>query len=609
MPKYAYENISNTNTKEAHLSAKVSLDQGWTRRGYDPISLDDIPWKLRRSEERSWNFLIHSLDMVDNLLKAYENGNDSAYFDTAYNIAISWCRYNKDTPVENLSPMTWYDMATGLRVLRLAYIFEVALERGLMDKFSQDLLWGTLKKHAEILSNDDFIVFHNNHGYYQVAGQMAMGRRFQHIDDFMAQSYQQGLSRFSLMLDQQFAVDGVHKEHSPDYHRMTADTLKAIIESGLVEDKALIERYKTIEIALSWFITPTGHIANFGDSDHRVMIRKPNEAQRKWFTPNMRYAASLGLVGQRIAHDFNIFKHGGYAIVRRESTDHPNDFLQDSYLAQTACFHSRTHKQADDLSLIWYERGVPLLIDAGRYGYLGKAKMGTELWLDGHWYSDPMRVYIEATCAHNTIEFDGKNNARKRAPMYGSAIKRSLSQNSDIFAVETEIKSHTTIRQTRVWIFKPGKWLLVFDWFHDNLKAPHTVRQWWHTSPDHIVMLTGDSYKVITKEYSVWVHSLVKGVEAGAVILGQMKPKIQGFWSPAERKAEPAAAFHYALRDRFTASFATLFSLSKEAPKQLYSNIAPSGRKAQFSWNDSNGKHRIKMQRPADGDWQIDYNI
>ena len=59
------------------------------------------------------------------------------------------------------------------------------------------------------------------------------------------------------------------------------------------------------------------------------------------------------------------------------------DFDKASYLAQQAGFHSRTHKQADDLSFIWYDRGTEILIDAGRYGYLGRTETGSDLWNQG----------------------------------------------------------------------------------------------------------------------------------------------------------------------------------------------------------------------------------
>jgi hypothetical protein len=50
------------------------------------------------------------------------------------------------------------------------------------------------------------------------------------------------------------------------------------------------------------------------------------------------------------------FEDSGYFIARDRWSNGTKDFEQCSYLAQICGFHSRTHKHADDLSFIWYDR-------------------------------------------------------------------------------------------------------------------------------------------------------------------------------------------------------------------------------------------------------------
>lgn len=76
------------------------------------------------------------------------------------------------------------------------------------------------------------------------------------------------------------------------------DTLKALIDSGLVEDEETISFALRIEEALSWFVFPNQHIVNFGDSDDRSLARVPTEAEGKWVTPEMRFWVSGGKIGQ-----------------------------------------------------------------------------------------------------------------------------------------------------------------------------------------------------------------------------------------------------------------------------------------------------------------------
>ncbi len=607
---YEYEDISNVDRAKAFFFAEEILKSGWVLRNYPVVFLDaEIPWALSSQEERSWNFHVHCWDMLDSLLKAHAETGDERFLVPSVRLALDWAeKHERSNP--DVSPFAWYDMAVGLRAYRLAYILESAAHAGLLDTADELRLWQCLLQHQDYLADDGNIVFHNNHGYYQVAGQLAMGRRFAHKSELMTQAFAQAQSRLMVMLEQQFASDGVHREHSPDYHRMVYDTLRAMIAAGLVEDKQTIAFAERIEKALSWFVLPNQHIANFGDSDFRLLRRKPAEAERKWQTPEMQYMVTGGKIGQWPAERFAAFREGGYFVVRQAAQDAPGTFAKSSYLAQTAAFHSRTHKHADDLSFIWSDRGHDLLVDAGRYGYIGKAEQGSPLWLDGHWYSDPNRVYCESTRAHNTLEFDGLNYPRKGAKPYGSALKRWAEADSGIIAVETECNHFKSIRRSRLLVFKPAQWLLVFDWFHDNLGGEHDVRQWFHMAPHLQVNTQGDAYVVSVpgSDQPLRVTSLLPGATASRLHLGEEEPK-QGWWSSKERDIVPNYAFCFEQSAAANGAFATLFSFSGQLQADNeWSKVNLSGRKGQFRWRDDAGVHKLRFERPEDGELQVVYS-
>ena len=613
MPKIVYEDISNVDRTKAVASATEIIGKGWARRNYPSISLKDpIPWSLRNQQERSWNFYIHCWDMLDSLLKAYSETEEQHFLRPAIHVAEDWAEKHSDLSQPDMSPLAWYDMAVGLRAYRLAYIIDAGKAAGLLDPNLRDKFMASLEQHQAYLADDKNILFHNNHGYYQVAGQLAMGRRFAGELPAMAQALEQGRERLKVMLAQQFGKDGIHREHSPDYHRMVYDTLKAMIDSGLVEDADTIAFAETIERALSWFVLPNQHIVNFGDSDYRLMRRKPDEAERKWRTPEMRYAVSGGKVGQLPAEHVAVFPEGGYVAVRTPAPNAPQDFSKSSYLAQMAAFHSRTHKQADDLSFIWSDRGSDLLVDAGRYGYLGKAEQGSELWLDGHWYSDPNRVYCESTRAHNTLEFDGKNYPRKGVKPYGSALRRWVRDASGIVVVETECKHFRTLRRVRMLVFLPGKWLVAVDWFHDNAQQLHDAKQWFHLAPQLQLLLQGGGYLVSVPGSiePLRAISLLQGPFASRPYLSEKKPVMQGWWSAKERDIVPSYAFCYELSRVSTGVFATLFSFSNSlATDTTWNKMNVSGRKAQFRWKDETGTHELRLERPESGDLGVSYSV
>lgn len=593
-----YESISNVGRHNAKRMAEEFLHTGWTRRNAPTLDLlGELPWKFPGHQLRSWNFHVHSLDMIDPLLAAHSETGELKYLTPALRIGLDWVsKHPRKAP--DASPMAWYDMAVGLRAYRLGYLFQAASEARLLSPTQRDSLFSSLREHCEELADDSKIAFHSNHGYFQVAGQLALGRRFKELSPQMADLHEQGRNRLERMLDQQFGGDGVHREHSPDYHRMVADTLLGLVRAGLVESPELLGRTEAIEDALAWFVTPDGTIANFGDSDSRQMVYSAEAASRKWTTPLMRAVASDGVGGAGWPRGLRKFSESGYAIVRCPDTVEPDNIRRDSYLAQTAAFHSRTHKHCDDLSFIWHERGQPLLVDSGRYGYIGKTEMGSDLWQQGFWYSDPMRVYMESTRAHNTLEFDGLNALRKGAKPYGSALVQAC-ERSGVYCIETRCKQHGSIWHDRLLLLSPGQWLLVFDVYTDNLKQSHDVKQWFHLAPGHKAQPVADGYDVTLEGGgALSVRSLLGGVETGEVIAGREQDPIQGWWSDKERSAVPADAFAFRQQGKASGVFATLLSLSGCAaadPAANRSNIT--GRKAQLAWRDAGGHHSMTFER------------
>lgn len=606
-----FEKLDNSVAKYGTiLEAEEILSKGWLRRGYDVVDLyQAISWKMESHEKRSHNFHIQCLDMIGPLLKAYSQQPDRKYLEVSLSIVRDWimCHSNPGDP--DISPFAWYDMSVGMRAYRLAYLFEAGANAGMLTEETRDLLWTSLERHAAYLADDVNIAFHNNHGYYQIAGQVAMGRRFASNSPVMARALEQGRIRLKVMLERQFAPDGVHREHSPDYHRMVYDTLKALIDSGLVDDGETSAFALRIEEALSWFVFPSQHIVNFGDSDDRWLGRSPKEAEEKWSTPAMRFWVSGGKSGEPSKEVTRAFKDGGYWIARKPG-ENTKDLAAYSYLALNAAFHSRTHKHADDLSFVWFDRGANVLVDAGRYGYIGKAEQGSELWEQGHWYSDPWRVYCESTRAHNTLEFDGRNSLRKQVKPYGSALGRCGSTDSGVVYAEAECKHFSSIRHVRVLCFMPGQWLVVFDWFHDNANAGHSVKQWFHLG--HELQLFSDQAQyqvsVPTSPQRLRVVSLLTGPASSRPYIGEEQPEIQGWWSAKERDIVPNYAFNFECKDVAAGAFATLFSFSDALmPDVEWSKVNRSGRRGQFRWRDENKTHEIWIERPVDGEMSVKY--
>jgi hypothetical protein len=608
----SYEDLHKLYLGSSVYNANKVLKAGWYIRGYPVVNIEgEIPWNLENQEFRSWNFHIHSLDMLDSLLKAHSITGEIQFLKPCIKIAIDWAKNHRNIDAD-VSPFAWYDMAVGIRSYRLAYILDVAAKLKLINENEQTFLWESILQHQSYLAIDDNIAFHNNHGYYQVAGQLAMGRRFLKESSLMEQAYRQGEERLLRMVKQQFTEEGIHREHSPGYHIMVYNTLNAIINSKLVTNVDIISFAKKIESTASWFILPSLHIANIGDTHTRQVHCESTEAKLKWHTPEMRFVVTSGEIGALPEEQFAAFPKGGYFIVRKPSKKSPERFNMFSYLAQTTAFHSRTHKHADDLSFIWYDRGMDILVDSGRYGYIGKTEQGSDLWHGGHWYSDPYRIYCESTRAHNTLEFDDRDYPRKGVKPYGSALGRWLQDQSGMLAVETECRHFKGLRRVRLIFFMPCKWLMVFDWFHDVTGQPHDTKQWFHLAPQLELLMEQGGYVSFlpTSKKPLRVASLLEEPVASRPIIGEEKPQLQGWWSGKERDVVPNYAFCYQTNGVVNGAFATLFSFSETLSTDTqWSKVNVSGRKGQFLWEDEEGTHVLRFERPAEGDMSASYRI
>lgn len=602
-----YEDLMGNSSKSHALILKKALqvlDKGWVIGSYSPVRVDRlVDWQLHDEDQRSWNFHIHSWDMVEALLTAYNKDPFTLFLRPAVQIALDWVEQHtqgaKPLVSDTISKFAWYDMAAGLRAYRLAFIIDAADHEGLLTEKERHLLWEGLLAHDDYLQIDDNIAFHTNHGYYQAAGQIAMGRRFAQTQDNMATALQQGTERFKIMLDTQFTQDGVHREHSPDYHRMVYETLVGVINADLIDDEDILAFTKTIEEALSWFIYPHRRIVNFGDSDSRDVTSTVNMAKLKWQTSPMRFVTTNGELGSLSSETLKVFKEAGYFVMRFNPDKKIKVYDHYSYLAQTAAFHSRTHKHADDLSFVWSDKGHNILVDAGRYGYIGKAEMGTELWKQGYWYTHPNRLYCESTRAHNTLEFDGKDYPRKGVKPYGSAIGRHCQYSNGLTVLETECKHFKSIRRVRVLIYMPNQWLIVYDWFKDNLDDKHDVRQWFNFAPEVNLVQKDDSYVVkLNDKNELHITNLLEGVTASEIMNGIDEPRLQGWFSPAEREFVAVDSIYYGVDDLNTGSIATLFSFNG-SPTAIFgkNTVNTSGRRAQFSWSDNLGQHDIHLKR------------
>ena len=590
------------------------MEVGLPIEGGPPFRLDPpIDWEYLASENRSWNYQLNAWQPLHSVLTAHDRTSQPRYLSFSLALASDWIDKNPYSTAQaeaeaEIEDFGWYDMAVGLRVYQIAYMIDAGCRDSSVASDTLQSLWTSLLDHFDYLSNDENIVFHTNHGLYQASGQFAAATRFSDFST-ISEHRLQAVERLERIIDLQFSPEGVHLEHSPGYQNFVAQLIAGIAPLGLLtEFPSLADRMERYEDALAWMILPNRRLANLGDTDYRD-LSKENVVVTQ--SPLLDYAVSGGARGKPTSQRIRVFPESGLAVLRSGWPD-AESFHQASYLAQQAAFHSRTHKQADDLSFIWYDRGAEILIDAGRYGYLGKTEPGSDLWNKGFWYSDPKRIYVESTRSHNTVEIDGMSFNRKDSPPYGSAIQRWGETEDGLLFVETRATQFETIGHTRLLVLDPGNWLLVYDWLFDEAGAEHDFRQWFHFAPDLTVEIQNGGLRVSGEalDANLAVISLIPTPATGEPVFGQENPDLLGWWSEKGGAFEPTTSVNFSVLGARSTAFATLFSFSDAAaPDVDYQKIEDSGGAAKLKWTTPDATHTLSINRPPEGSVIIGHQV
>lgn len=572
--------LSTRQLKErADNTIKVGFVYG--RRPAFPLDLP-VAWSADPYSDRSWRLWLNTLQPLDAVLAAHAKTGDERYLRFAEQLACDWISQN---PVGRRSnPFAWYDMAVGLRALKLAYLTDAAARDPETDPETLVHLLGGSWTHGWHLAQERNFNAETNHGIYQAVGLLALGRSLPELNG--AEAWRQlGEERLRTMFAKFFAQEGVHLEHSPGYHLSMTRLLIAVLESGLTTDSTLVSLRSIAEKSLAWMVAPDGRLPRLGDTDSHLL--RPDEVglPEARVAPELAYVVTHGRNGAPPEERSRILQKSGYAVFRNDWPGVDEDWEQCSYLIFSAGFHSRTHKHADDLTFEWWDAGRPLVVDAGRYGY---------------YYDDPARVYCESTRAHNTVEIDGKDYSRHRRDAFGSAIEY-WGEASGMYFVSARIqRDRPRLTQRRTLVFSPARWLVVVDEL--EAKESHRYEQWLHLHPDLSLKLDG---KRATADLGhgrllhiiPLLNNLAVSVEA---IRGQKEPRMQGWTSLRHRSIQPNWALGHSVR-RSRAAIATLLLLHPSPPR--VARIAGSARvdpgQIECTWRADARKEGFILERGA----------
>jgi hypothetical protein len=376
---------------------------------------------------------------------------------------------------------------------------------------------------------------------------------------------------------------------------MVVGTLLGAQEAGLLTaevDKLLLRA----EEALMWMTRPDASLAPIGDTD-RWPLHTVRAVVERYRSLSLRYFMTRGEMGEPPPCGVRGYKEAGYAFARIYDRQGGADPSTASYLAQLSAYHSRVHKHADHLGFVWSEGNLEILTDPGRYGYHGRTTRGDGLYEQGFWYSDPARVYVESTRAHNCVEVDGRSYPRLQTAIFGSGLKQVELQEG-LVVFDSSIVLRPSLLWRRTLVLRPAEYLLVIDVLLDRNGALHDFDQWFQLACGWSARQTAEGYVATRDGATLHIVDLLGESKSAKVALGESDP-LQGWTSlePGELTPSPSIRFSCAGQER--AAFATLFSLKGEARPEPITRANRSLSRAILAWKVDNRRIRVDLERGA----------
>lgn len=519
----------HVNNNHAVRSAKRYVQEGYPARSAGRIPLQPpLPWGDGVGHEANIQYQLNALYAVAVYLQAYDQGGDTRWLSEAFAIVHDWIQQNYLNDLEN--KFRWNDMAVGVRAGIIAHFIVRAERENLLAVRDLELFLPVLNHHVELLRNPEFIS-RNNHGLFQLAG---LGQTCMMLP-FLRNCAEAGeyvRRQADALLSELFSDEGVYLEHSPGYHLIILSQLDRMLSAGVLplEEKMANTLRKGRELSYL-FLRPDGKLVQFGDTE----LDADGYGRLHPFLANL---LSGGKEGRLPPDGVFVLPDAGYVIVRSDKS---------GMLALTTARHSSTHRHADDMAFEWYDAGRPLLVDSGKYSY-GSREKGT------------FREYMISSRAHNVVEIDASDFS-----IYTDAMPNDIGAGSvrEIrWARARRTYPEFGVTQTRVLLWRAGRWLLVVDEL--NGSRWHQYTQWFHLAPDMSLQdeAKAEAWVALDSEGEVLRFDALLDVDSVQHARGERTPRLQGWYSTDYGKVVDNDAIGYSKSGRH-ARFATLLSLAK----------------------------------------------
>ncbi len=497
-----------------------------------------VDWKQNPYKSEAWVRRLHEWEWIWPWLVAFEEKKDKAALKTAIVIALDWIKQN---PLgREGSKFAWDTKTVSGRAPALGYMLRHGTDSGLLSHEDYETMLMTARQHAGWLASDDHYVPRRSKSVALDVGLIGMCYQLNKLGD---------CAGWRVVAKERFL-----------------DTMKGLVgeQSGIVKDQSVRQQYAITDWARKMaMMVPTEPM--------KELAKKMVEASG-WLTPPDHRTILLGQTMSSKAPSFAVeaqkglkgiapLESAGYGIVRQGG----------SFLFAVASFNSPERKHRDELSFSWLEGGERIIGDSGYYAR-SKSKY---------------RGFTESARAHNVLTADDRDFSLRGRP-YGSGIIGADSKD-DWYALagHNPLLSPLGIDHQRVWLYRPGKWLLVLD--RVDSKSQHEYRRYFHFDHSLKLKLSDEGLtSTVVKKMPLVVFDISPNSKIEPSLIHNQKQPIQGVMFTRGKRPHP----NYVLELKSTGEDALLGTAFRVGEAKLdKAGKLDKTERPQLSWVD--GEYKV----------------
>jgi len=520
-----------------------------------------LDWHYRGpNDDKEWAWALNRHFHLARLLEAYRKTGNPIYVRCIDEHIRDWVTANR-YPGEQSSTGPWRGLEAHFRVRHWAQVFYALQGAPEFSPVARVLLLSSIPEHAHYLRH-----FHAAAGNWVAMEMHALAVAGACWPEFReAKSWvQYATTRMCSEISQQVYPDGTQKELTSGYHWVTLANFESFAETvekaGFTLPTEFPETIERMWNYLAHTIRPDGYGPLNNDSDRafnreRVIQRAREPGREDWI-----YIATNGSEGKPPEGQPSIFFPWAGQLIMRSGWDAD---------AHWAFFDVGPmgigHRHWDKLHLSIAAYGRDILVDSGRYTYVG----------------GPFRKYFVGSAAHNLILVDGHGQKEHAWDTDKPLTDRCRIENDYDVAQGTFDDGYEGVEgkaiHSRAVVYLRGKYWIVVDTIETD--RPRKIQTLWHFHPECTVTIQGDSVlttdpdkgnlRIVPSRGLNWEVHLVEGQE---------EPEIQGWWSRGYNHKEPCATAVYSTEIEKTTTLAWVLAPARGPVGDAFLNLTEQGK-------------------------------